>query len=41
MRNGSVVMNFARSGIVDEAAALDALGSGKLNAYVCDFRLRS
>ena len=37
MRNGSVILNFARSGIVDEAAALDALGSGKLNAYVCDF----
>jgi D-3-phosphoglycerate dehydrogenase len=37
MRNGSVVMNFARSGIVDEAAVLEALGSGKLNSYVCDF----
>ena len=37
MRNGSVVMNFARNGIVDEAAALEALGSGKLSAYVCDF----
>ena len=32
MRNGSVVLNFARSGIVDEAAVLEALGSGKLNA---------
>jgi D-3-phosphoglycerate dehydrogenase / 2-oxoglutarate reductase len=37
MRNGGVVLNFARSGIVDEAAVLDALGSGKLNSYVCDF----
>ncbi len=37
MRNGGVIMNFARSGIVDEAAVLEALGSGKLNAYVCDF----
>jgi D-3-phosphoglycerate dehydrogenase len=37
MRNGSVVMNFARNGIVDEAAVLEALGSGKLNSYVCDF----
>lgn len=37
MRNGGVIMNFARSGIVDEAAVLDALGSGKLNGYVCDF----
>ena len=37
MRNGSVIMNFARNGIVDEAAVLEALGSGKLNSYVCDF----
>jgi D-3-phosphoglycerate dehydrogenase len=37
MRNGGVVLNFARSGIVDEAAVLDALGSNKLNGYVCDF----
>src|ERR1044072_4030386 len=37
MRNGGVVLNFARSGIVDEAAVVDALGSGKLNSYVCDF----
>jgi D-3-phosphoglycerate dehydrogenase len=37
MRNGSVIMNFARHGIVDEAAVLEALGSAKLNSYVCDF----
>jgi D-3-phosphoglycerate dehydrogenase / 2-oxoglutarate reductase len=37
LRNGGVVMNFARSGIVDEAAVLEALGNGKLNGYVCDF----
>lgn len=37
MRNGGVVLNFARSGIVDDAAVLEALGSGKLNGYVCDF----
>src|SRR6185369_314563 len=30
-------LRFARSGIVDEAAVLDALGSGKLNSYICDF----
>src|SRR4029079_18659639 len=35
--SGGVVLNFARSGIVDEAAVVDALGSGKLNSYVCDF----
>jgi D-3-phosphoglycerate dehydrogenase / 2-oxoglutarate reductase len=37
MRNGSVIMNFARNGIVDEAAVLEALGSAKLSGYVCDF----
>jgi len=37
MRNGGVVLNFARGGIVDEAAVLAALGSGKLNSYICDF----
>ena len=37
MRTASVVMNFARGGIVDEAAVLEALDSGKLGAYVCDF----
>jgi len=37
MRKGAVVLNFAREGIVDDAAVLDALNSGKLYAYVCDF----
>lgn len=37
LKNGSVVLNFARSGIVDEAAVLEALSSGKLGAYICDF----
>ena len=37
MRNGGVMLNFARSGIVDEAAVLEALDSGKLDGYVCDF----
>lgn len=37
IRNGGVVLNFARGGIVDEAAVLEALSSGKLSAYVCDF----
>ncbi|HEY8539892.1 MAG TPA: 3-phosphoglycerate dehydrogenase, partial [Steroidobacteraceae bacterium] len=37
IRNGGVVLNFARGGIVDEAAVLEALNSGKLSAYVCDF----
>ena len=37
MRQGAVVLNFARAGIVDEEAVLAALDSGALAAYVCDF----
>jgi D-3-phosphoglycerate dehydrogenase len=37
LRKGGVVLNFARGGIVDEAAVLDALNSGSLGAYICDF----
>lgn len=37
MKDGAVVLNFARNGIVDEDAVLAAIDSGKLNAYVCDF----
>jgi D-3-phosphoglycerate dehydrogenase len=31
------VLNFARAGIVDDAAVLAALDGGALSAYVCDF----
>jgi D-3-phosphoglycerate dehydrogenase len=37
MNNGAVLINFARDGIVDDAAAIEALDSGKLHAYVTDF----
>jgi D-3-phosphoglycerate dehydrogenase / 2-oxoglutarate reductase len=37
MRDGSIVVNFARAGIVDTGAIVDALDSGKLAGYVCDF----
>ena len=37
MKRGGVILNFARSGIVDDQAAVDALDSGQLYAYVCDF----
>ena len=37
MPEGAVVMNFARDGIVDDQAVLDALESGHLHAYVSDF----
>ncbi len=37
MPKGATVMNFARAGIVEEAAVLEALDAGHLHAYVCDF----
>jgi len=37
MRDGGVLINFSRGGIVDRAAAIQALDKGKLHAYVCDF----
>jgi D-3-phosphoglycerate dehydrogenase len=40
MPNKAVVLNFARGEIVDEAAIVAALGTGKLTAYVCDFPSR-
>jgi D-3-phosphoglycerate dehydrogenase len=37
MRPGSVLLNFAREGVVDNAAAIEALDADKLHAYICDF----
>ena len=37
MKQGGVLLNFARNGIIDDEAAAAALDSGKLYAYVCDF----
>lgn len=37
MRKSAVLINFARGPIVDVAAVVDALESGKLRGYVCDF----
>jgi D-3-phosphoglycerate dehydrogenase len=37
MNDGGVLINFARGGIVDDAAALAALDAGKLHAFVTDF----
>ena len=37
MQRGSVVLNFARGGVVDEEAVIQALESGHLHSYVNDF----
>jgi D-3-phosphoglycerate dehydrogenase len=37
MKKGGTIINFARNGIVDNAATLAALDSGQLHAYVSDF----
>lgn len=37
LRQGGVILNFARGGIVDEAAVIEALNANKLSAYICDF----
>ncbi len=37
MRPGAVLLNFAREGVVDNAAVVEALDTGKLHAYICDF----
>ncbi|MDD3517076.1 MAG: phosphoglycerate dehydrogenase [Chromatiales bacterium] len=37
MRDGVVLLNFAREGIIDDEAVIGALDSGKVHAYVCDF----
>jgi D-3-phosphoglycerate dehydrogenase / 2-oxoglutarate reductase len=37
MKAGAVVLNFSRGGVVDETAILEALETGQLAKYVCDF----
>lgn len=37
MPEGGVVLNFARGGIVDDSAVMEALDAGKLDKYVTDF----
>ena len=37
MKDGVVILNFARGGIVDDEAVCNAIDAGKVYAYVCDF----
>jgi D-3-phosphoglycerate dehydrogenase len=37
LKKSGVLLNFARAAIVDDAAVVAALDSGRLHAYVCDF----
>lgn len=37
MKGGVILLNFAREGVVDNAAVLAGLKDGKLHAYICDF----
>jgi len=40
LNDGATLINLARGGVVDDAAALEALDSGKLHAYISDFPTR-
>jgi D-3-phosphoglycerate dehydrogenase len=36
-KSGLVLLNFSREGVVEDSAALNALETGRLRYYVCDF----
>ncbi len=37
MKKRAVVLNFSRSGIIDDVALVEAINTGKIYSYVCDF----
>jgi len=37
MKDNVVILNFARNGIIDDQAVSDAIKSGKVYSYICDF----
>jgi len=40
MKHGAILLNFAREGIVDNDAVVEALEAKRLRCYVCDFPAR-
>lgn len=40
MKGDGILINFARGGVVDNEAVIEALDDGRLRAYVCDFPTR-
>jgi D-3-phosphoglycerate dehydrogenase len=37
MKKSAVILNFARNGVINDEAVVEALDDGRLHAYVCDF----
>ena len=37
MKHGAILLNFARDGLVDDAAVVEALSARRLRYYMCDF----
>jgi len=37
MKDGAVIINYARGEVANEADVIDALKSGKISRYICDF----
>ena len=40
LKHSAILLNFARDGLVDEAAVLDALDGKRLRYYMCDFQMQ-
>lgn len=41
MKEGAILLNFARDGLVDDAAVVEALDAQRLRYYMCDFPARA
>jgi D-3-phosphoglycerate dehydrogenase len=40
MKNGAILLNFSRDGVVDNDAVLEGLAAKRIRCYVCDFPAR-